>query len=120
RDRRHVTLYIAAPHSPGFLADIRASGRIAVVFTRPATHRTLQLKGDDARVRPLAAGETATVAAYVGLFAAELEPLGQSEDQARALFACADGDLVAIDFAPNAAFVQTPGPQAGTPVAVTR
>ena len=47
-DRRAVSIYL--PHSQALelVEDVRASGRIAVVFSRPSTHRTLQLKADDA------------------------------------------------------------------------
>lgn len=119
-DRRAVTLYIALSHSVQLVADVRASGRIAVVFSQPSTHRTLQLKADDARVRALRRGEFAIVERYVDAFAAEIEPLGHTAEQARTLLRCHEDDLVAIDFVPNAAFEQTPGPKAGTPLPATR
>jgi hypothetical protein len=116
-DRRAVSIYL--PHSQALelVEDVGASGRIAVVFSRPSTHRTLQLKADDARVRALRPGELAVIERYVESFACEIEPLGHSRGQARALLLCPEEDLVAIDFVPNAAFEQTPGPKAGTPLA---
>ena len=36
---------------------------------------------------------------------------------ARALLACEPADLVAVRFAPESAFDQTPGPKAGAPIA---
>jgi hypothetical protein len=36
---------------------LRANGAIAAVFSRPSTHQTLQLKGVDAAVGPLAHGD---------------------------------------------------------------
>ena len=119
-DRRRLTVFIAARQAPQLLADIGASGRIAVVFSRPSTNRSLQLKGDDARVRPLADGEPAIVARYVAAFGIEITPLGFGPEQARTLFACTDGDLVAVDFTPMAAFEQTPGPNAGTSIPLPR
>ena len=115
-DRRRVTVFVAASQAPELVADLRACGRIAVVFSRPSTHRTLQLKGDDAVVRPPAAGEAAIPGRYAGAFAEDIGRLGHTAAQARTLVACVDGDLVAIDFTPNAAFEQTPGPNAGTPL----
>ena len=47
-DGRRVTLFLAASQSGALLADIRDNGAVAVVFSEPSTHRTLQLKGDDA------------------------------------------------------------------------
>jgi hypothetical protein len=115
-DRRAVTIFVPASQAAEFIDDVRASGRIAVVFSRPSTHRTLQVKADDARVRPPRPDEPAIVARYVEVFAREVEPLGHSAAQARALLECRDDDLVAIDLTPNAAFEQTPGPKAGTPL----
>ncbi len=115
-DRRRVTVFVAASQAPELIADLTACGRIAVVFSRPSTHRTLQLKADDAVVRPLAGGEAALPERYVAGFAADIAKLGHTEAQARTLVACVDGDLVAIDFTPGAAFEQTPGPNAGAPL----
>lgn len=118
--RRRVSVFIAASQAPALLADIRASGRLAVAFNRPSTHRSLQLKSDDAVVRALAADELPLVGRYVEAFGLEITPLGQTSEQARVVFACTDGDLVAVDFTPNAAFEQTPGPNAGTPIPLPR
>ena len=115
-DRRRVTVFVAASQAPELIADLRACGRIAVVFSRPSTHRTLQLTGDDAVVRSLVRGEAAVPERYVGAFAEDIGKLGHTEDQARTLVASVEGDLVAIDFTPSAAFEQTPGPNAGTPL----
>lgn len=118
-DRRAVSIFIPQSHAVQLVADVRASGRIAVVFSQPSTHRTLQLKADDARVRTPRPTEVAFVTHYVDAFAREIALLGHSADQARALFECRDDDLVAIDFTPNAAFEQTPGPKAGSPLPST-
>ena len=120
RDRLRATLLIAGSQAPELLADLRACGRIAVVFSQPSTHRSLQLKADDAVVRAPAGDEPALCARYVQAFCADIALLGHTEAQARALCGYVDGDLVAIDFTPNAAFEQTPGPRAGTPLAAAR
>ena len=112
-DRRRVTVFLAASQAPQLLADIRACGRIAVVFSLPSTHRSFQLKSDDATARPPAAGELAVVHRHVEAFADEIAPFGHVPEQARVLLSCADDDLVAIDFTPGTAFEQTPGPGAG-------
>jgi hypothetical protein len=116
-DRRHVTIFLIASQCERLVADVRASGRIAVVVSQPTTHRTLQLKADDASVRALHPEERPLVARYVDAFAAEIGKLGHSQAQARVAFECRDDDLVAMDFMPNAAFEQTPGPKAGKPLA---
>jgi hypothetical protein len=43
-------------------------------------------------------------------------PFGYEMRQMATLFAFTEGDLVAIDFVPESAFVQTPGPKAGAPM----
>jgi hypothetical protein len=116
-DRRQVTIFVIESQCERLVADVRASGRIAVVMSQPTTHRTLQLKAEKARVRALRAEERPVIARYVDAFASEIGKLGHTQAQARVVFECRDDDLVAIDFAPNAAFDQTPGPKAGKPLA---
>ena len=52
-DRRRVTLFLLASQSGAILADFRANGAIAAVFSLPTSHRTVQLKGRDAALAPL-------------------------------------------------------------------
>ena len=119
-DRRRVTVFLAAGQAPRLLSDIRDCGRIAVVFSRPSTNRSFQLKADDAVVRPLAADEQAVVDRYVEAFGVEISALGHLGEHARALLTATDDDMVAIDFTPSAAFEQTPGPNAGKPIPLGR
>src|SRR5262249_53378285 len=87
-DRRRVTIFAIESQAQQLLADVRASGRIAVVFSQPTTHRTLQLKAEDARIRPLRGEERAVVAAYVDAFAIEIGRLGHTGAQAHIMFEC--------------------------------
>ena len=112
-DRRVVTLLFAATPGAAVLDDIRRTGALAVVFTQPSTHRTLQLKGNDARIVPLEAGDLNLIEQYVLAFAADVAPFGFSEAYMRALLACPPDDLVGVQFTIAAAFSQTPGPGAG-------
>src|SRR3954452_3136552 len=48
RDRRRVTVLVEATRAGETLKTIRSTRTIAVVFSRPSTHRTIQLKADDA------------------------------------------------------------------------
>lgn len=118
-DRCSVAVLLPQTQAPQLIADVQASGQIAVVFTQPSTNRSLQLKGTNARVRPLTGDELAGVPGYVEAFGREITPLGHSMDEARTLFRCIEGDLVAIEFTPTSAFVQTPGPGAGAAVGVS-
>jgi len=116
-DRRAITVMVAATPGAAVLDDIRRTGAVAVVFSQPSTHRTVQLKGTDARIVPLEAGDADLVERYVAAFAAQLESFGFSERFAHALVAQPLEDLVAVQFTIRAAFSQTPGPHAGEPLA---
>ncbi len=115
-DRRRVTVFVSASQGRLLLDDLRATGAIAVVFSLPSTHRTLQLKGRDAIVEPLGVGDLQRVEAYREGFVRELEPLGYEPRLVRTFLACAPDDIVALTFTPREAFSQTPGPHAGEPL----
>ena len=113
-DRRHVTILLSATQSAALLADVRANGIIAVVFSQPRQHRAIQLKGVDAVVVPLADEDPHLVAAYRRRLGAEVAPLGYRDAFVQAVMSVVPGDVVAVGFTPSAAFLQTPGPKAGT------
>ncbi len=115
-DRRRVTIFVARGQAGTLLDDVGRCGALAVVFSYPPTHRTIQLKSEHAVVRAPAPGETDHVAAYVDAFTSGVLPFGYEPRQMATLFAFTEGDLVAIDFVPESAFVQTPGPKAGAPM----
>ncbi|MDQ8020964.1 MAG: hypothetical protein REI94_03945 [Moraxellaceae bacterium] len=112
-DRRSVTLVLSERQSAALLADIRACGHIAVAITEPSTHRTVQLKGVDATVRPVRPFDHACVEAHIGVFVAEVGPMGHDEPLTRAVVYPLPHDRVAISFTPTQAFSQTPGANAG-------
>ncbi len=115
-DGGRITVFLSAAPGADLLRDVHRSGAIAVVFSEPPTHRTMQVKGRDAKVEPLREGDPGVVAAYRTAFVDCLLPLGFTERTLRALLDCPDADLVAVGFTPEAAFNQTPGAQAGTPL----
>jgi hypothetical protein len=116
RDRGRVQLFVQTAQAQTLFDDLRRNGRLAVVFTSPSTHRSLQLKGDDASIARARPTDLARVAAYRAAMVAELGRIGISEALARALLAGDDDTLGVVAFTPAAAFVQTPGPDAGRPL----
>ncbi len=110
---RQVRLLLVRSHSETLLRDVEKSGQIAAVFTQPTTHRTLQIKGSDARVQPASADDLELVRFSEAAFGREILPLGFSADFNRRLFAHAPDDLCAVTFTPADIFQQTPGPNAG-------
>jgi len=113
---RQISIFIRLSQSQELLGNIRSSGRVANVFSLPSSNRTLQLKGSDARIVPFAAEDLPIIDAHIADFVLEVVPLGMSEAVVRAILAYQPDDLVSVVYSPCAAFSQTPGPKAGTPL----
>lgn len=112
-DRRELTLLLARSRSAPVIAGLQSNPAVAVVFSQPSTHRTLQLKADAATLEPAADGDAALAGAYRERMVPELARVGMSEAFTRAFLAFAEDDLVALRLRPTVAFSQSPGPQAG-------
>jgi hypothetical protein len=112
-DQQQLAVFVIARQAERLLADVRTSGSVAVVFTEPSTHRTVQVKGTDAQVTPLQDGDWHVISAHADALVAEICPLGHPEPLIRALVDCTPQQVVAVRFAPTSAFGQTPGPRAG-------
>jgi len=113
RDRRRVTLLVDPARAERLLADMAANGMVAVVFSQPSTHRTIQLKGSDAVTTTAGRRDRALLATQRTAWIEDLLRIGYSRDFAEALWGPLPQALVAIVFTPSAAFQQTPGPAAG-------
>jgi hypothetical protein len=113
RDRRSVTVIVQPDRAGAVLANIAVNGMIAVVFSQPSTHRTIQVKGTDAQVVRIAAGDRALAERHLLAWVDDLCSVGYGREFARTLHGEAPGALVAIRFTPTSAFQQTPGPGAG-------
>jgi hypothetical protein len=116
-DRRRVTLFVIPSQSVGVLDDIAANGVVAAVFTKPRSHRTVQLKGRDARIASASAEDEAFVRAQVEAFRAELAAIGFPDRLGTTLAAGTPGPLLGVTFTVASAFIQTPGPAAGQAIA---
>ena len=113
-DRRSVTVYVVESQSRELLDDLRERGSIAVAFTKPKSARTVQLKGTDARVVPVRPQDALDVDRQVGAFDADLRVIGFPDRFGWTLAGGSPLGLAGIAFTPSSAFVQTPGPSAGT------
>lgn len=111
-ERETLRLIVSVTQAGQLLDDVRESGMISATFTLPRTHRTLQFKGNDARIDTIGDQDRAAIHTYRESFAAMIRPLGFADEFARA-FLATPPDEVAIEFAPAEAFQQTPGPAAG-------
>lgn len=99
----------------GALLQALADGAgLAVTFTLPTTHRSIQLKASGGRIATPAASDYPVVAAQMAALCADIIACGYAESLAAGYCAFEPHDLAAIDLLPDCAFVQTPGPGAGS------
>ncbi|GIZ51663.1 hypothetical protein [Noviherbaspirillum aridicola] len=112
-DLRRVTVFVSMQQAAPVLDCVRDNGLIAAAFSQPSTHRTIQLKGRDARLVPLDEGDAALIIRYRQAFAADLATIGFRAEQVETLLGFPASEVVAIRFTLAEAYVQTPGPQAG-------
>lgn len=113
---QQLRVSVARSQCHDLLRDLEKTHAIAVVFTEPTTHRTLQIKGSDATLAEVQEADRETLDASGEAFAAEILPLGFDAAYTRRLFFVAPEDLVVVAFTPEAVFQQTPGPHAGDPL----
>lgn len=112
-DGERLTVLIDGRANAALVAAVADTGRLAVVFTEPSTHRSIQIKDDKAAVAAPAVEESALPGPYIDGFVAELAGLGFTEAFVRAVMDFDPADLVALHLAPADVFDQTPGPKAG-------
>jgi hypothetical protein len=117
-DRRRVTVLLPESGGREVLEDLRDNHQIAVVFSRPSSNLTVQLKGNDATVTPSGPEDKALAESYLQGFIEEIGQLGHTADVAHTILGH-DGALTSVHFTVAAAFEQTPGPTAGQPLKTT-
>ena len=111
--RDHVTVYMFAGRGEQVLADLRRGAPIAVCFSRPSTHQTVQLKGRTATLTPAGPSGLAVARRCLDGLVQDLAPLGFTAGMLDTFFWHDPAELVALGFVPEGAFAQTPGPGAG-------
>lgn len=112
-DGQEVTVFLRRSQSAQLLQDIARTGEVAVVFSEPSTHHTLQLKARAATQRPAGADDLPVLQAYLRSMELEVGKVGFGPRYVAAMLAAPLEDVVAVTFSPTAAFDQTPGPRAG-------
>src|SRR5690606_8802506 len=110
-DRKTLTVYLPTPTGERTLANLRDNGRIALTFTRPIDHRSMQLKGKATAFRDATEDERPLLESYVEGWARHLEVVGLPRALGSRL---TYWPATAVDVAIEASFHQTPGPAAGT------
>jgi len=113
-DGSEITVFLARSQSRQLLQDLAATGHIAVVFSQPSTHRTVQVKARSISGRAAGPEDLPALQRYLEAMEYEICSIGHTASIVRAMLAFDLHDLVAISFTPTEAFDQTPGPKAGT------
>lgn len=111
-----ITVFLNRLQSAQLLRDVASTGRVAVVFSEPHSHRTVQVKSSQARLREVTRDDVPVLQRYLLAMQGELGRVGVTPDLVAAMLAYRFEDLSAIEFTPSQAFDQTPGPHAGRPL----
>jgi hypothetical protein len=119
-DQRRVTVTVDRTQAGPVLAALEQGRRIAMVATDVRSFRSVQLKGDDACLVEPSADDRARAAAHGAEFARIAAEVGFEEQVIRAHMHCCAAEVIAIAFTVSQAFIQTPGPMAGQPLASAR
>ena len=112
-----MRLFLAEPSNRALLSAFAQGSPIAATFSAPRNHRSIQVKAFSARQTDLKDGELAEIARQVKTFASELVFVNYTPRFATAFTSYRQEEIVAIEFLPDDAFVQTPGPGAGEQLA---
>ena len=95
------------------LRAIAAGGGLAVTFTKPSTHRSIQFKAGCAHALVLNTSDQQVVADQTTALKVDLVTDGFDQELAEQYCAFDAANLISIEFAPLQAYQQTPGPGAG-------
>jgi hypothetical protein len=109
-DGTTVDVFLDAERADQTLANLKANGRIAVTSADPVTYQSVQLKGRFRDAGEPDEDDRAWVQRQREAFLTVTTLIGDPPAVVRNLWL---DDVVRVTFAPEAAFDQTPGPDAG-------
>jgi hypothetical protein len=113
-----LLLIVSAESGWEVLAAIRENGRIALNLTLPENYKSMSLLGRDAVVSHGGAEYRELVLDRFRRFRDQLIAHGVPPSYTEAWYLRPDDDLMAVRFTPFSARNQTPGPDAGSPLAL--
>ncbi|HVL67495.1 MAG TPA: hypothetical protein VM364_09555 [Vicinamibacterales bacterium] len=111
---QHLVVYVAEAAAARLLENLRSNGQIAIGFGRPEDERACQVKGMVLDIREAEASERATVE---GQWQGLMEQFARIGIPPAVAAGWTYWPAQAIRVKVTAVFEQTPGPQAGTPLA---
>jgi len=100
------------------LAAVRETGNVALNMTLPENYKSMSLLGSDAEVSFAGAAFRPLVTARHAAFREQLNAYGFPPEYTGAWYTATDDQLMAIRFTPTSARNQTPGPGAGSTLAL--
>lgn len=109
-ESKRLTVFLPLAPSRRTLANLEANGDMAVTLTRPADHKSLQLKGKVLAIRPSTEADHALQAVHRAALTEQFAQVGVPRNLTRRL---ALAPSMAVEIQVHDAFVQTPGPGAG-------
>jgi hypothetical protein len=112
-----MRIFLPAPANTLLLAAIGQGSPVAVTFSAPRNHRSIQVKSRAVRRVELEEGDLDRVERQVRIFDDELVFVHYTPRFSAAYTAYRPEEIVAIELSPADAFVQTPGPGAGEQLA---
>lgn len=109
-----IRLIFREDPNSAFQRAITSGAAIAVTFTKPYTHRSIQLKAAVAEIAPTSPLDGPAAHVQTRAFCQELIDVGHSKVFSTGYTNFESHELVAVEFLPESAYVQTPGPSAGS------
>jgi hypothetical protein len=116
-DRQSLTLLVNGALAGRMRANLEDNGHVAIIFSRIADHRAIQLKGTLRSMREGGAHEGAVQQRYLAAFGEQTAPVGLPRAVIRNIHVT---PCLALDITIEALFLQTPGPEAGRRLEVER
>lgn len=107
------TVFLDTRRAARQLANLAMNPKLAVVFAHPVSYRSVQLKGRWISTSAATKEDDDWVKLHREQFATNVVLIGDSPETIRNTWML---DVIRIDFAVEAAFDQTPGPNAGQPL----
>jgi hypothetical protein len=106
-----LTVFVPVATSRDTIANVAATGRLAVVTTHPISHCATQLKGVVEHTRMARGDEEAFVAGHLASFGGVLNTIGYP---LRVVRSVAHWPAYALEMRVDEIYEQSPGPKAGT------
>ena len=110
-DLATVTVFVPAATSTETMANVAATGRLAVVTTHPISHCATQLKGIVERTRPAREDEEPFIVEHFTGFGGVLNTIGYPLRVTRSI---THWPAIALEVRVDEIYEQSPGPKAGT------